>query len=130
MAGDTTSSGKDPRTAWNEVGQSFSDVGKRVSQRYREERGTAGSTAEAQKRAVNEAIRKVVDQLDQTFTSLGNALRDPETNEGLKRAGRSLSEALDATFSGIGSELRRRVRPKDSSEGPDRPGENTGPART
>ena len=44
MAGDTTSSGKDPRTAWNEVGQSFSDVGKRVSQRYREERGTAGST--------------------------------------------------------------------------------------
>src|SRR2546430_16231196 len=114
MAGDTTSSGKDPRTAWNEVGQSFSDVGKRVSQRYREERGTAGSTAEAQKRAVNEAIRKVVDQLDQTFTSLGHALRDPETDEGLKRAGRSLSEALDATFSGLGGEIKRRIGRKGS----------------
>jgi hypothetical protein len=108
MAKDAASEGKDPRKAWDQVGQHFSDVGRRISEHYREERGETGS-ASAQRRAVNDAIRRVVDQLDQTFTSLGNALRDPETNEGLKRAGRSLSEALDATFSGLGGEIKRRI---------------------
>lgn len=114
MAKDAASEGKDPRKAWDQVGQHFSDVGRRISERYREERGETGSASAAQLPAVSDAIRKVVGQLDQTFTSLGNALRDPETNEGLKRAGRSLSEALDATFSGLGGEIKRRIGRKES----------------
>ncbi len=127
MAKDQAGEAKDPRRAWNEVGQHFTDVGRQISDKYRQERGTTGPASEEQREAINEAIRRVVDQLDQTFTSIGNALRDPETNEGLKRAGRSLSEALDATFSGIGSELKRRVVRKGPDDGTGRPGETAGP---
>jgi hypothetical protein len=122
--------GKDAKRAWDDVGKQFSDVGKRISERYRGEKGQTGTTAESEQRAVGDAIQRVVDQLDQTFTALGNALRDPETTEGLRQASRSLSQALDATFSGVGGELRRRFGRKGPSEGPDRPGEDAGPART
>jgi hypothetical protein len=119
MTEDPDSEDKDTRKAWNQVGTDFSEARRRISERYREERGEKDATSGAERRAVNDAIRNVVDQLDQTFTSLGNALRDPETNESVKRAGRSLSEALDATFSGLSGEIKRRVG-RRSSGGPER----------
>jgi Flp pilus assembly pilin Flp len=63
---------------------------------------------------VNDTIKKVVDELDQAFTGLGNALRDPQTKESLNKAAKSLGDALDATFSGLGERLRKGGGKKDA----------------
>ncbi|HEV8420546.1 MAG TPA: hypothetical protein VGR13_04250 [Actinomycetota bacterium] len=105
---------KQTREAWAEVGQHFSDVGKRIGEHYRnlEEEETRTSAA-TQRETVNDVIKKVVDQLDQAFTGLGNALRDPQTKDSLNKAAKSLGEALDSTFSGLGERMRQRNAKKE-----------------
>ncbi len=74
-----------------------------------------------QRQTVNDAIKKVVDELDQAFTGLGNALRDPQTKESVNKAAKSLGNALDSTFSGLGERLRKgsakKGSPEDSGQG-------------
>jgi hypothetical protein len=101
---------KDTRKAWNDVGERFSELGRRFNEHYRKLGKDAGAAAEQQRQAMNEALRKTVDQLDQTFTAVGDALRDPETKTTLNRAVRSLGDALGTTFQTVGDEIGRRVR--------------------
>jgi len=108
---------KDTRKAWDEVG-------KRIGEHYRSLEKETRTSAETQRQNMNDAIKKVVDGLDQAFTGLGNALRDPQTKESLNKAAKSFSEALDTTFSGIGQKLRQRS-PKEppGATGPGEPGD-------
>lgn len=108
---------KDTRKAWDEVGKQFSDVGKRIGEHYRGLEKETRTSAETRRQTVNDAIKKVVDELDQAFTGLGNALRDPETKQSLNKAAKSLSDALDSTFSGLGERMRQRGSRKDSPSG-------------
>ncbi len=48
--------------------------------------------------------------MDRMFTSLGNALRDPNVREDAKEAAETLLSALGATFQQIGDEVRHTVR--------------------
>src|SRR6266496_6399517 len=107
---------KATRKAWEEVGQHFSNVGKRIGEHYRNLEGEAKTSAETQRQTVNDAIKKVVDEMDKTFTGLGNALRDPQTKDSLNKAAKSLGDALDSTFAGLGDRIRQRGR-KDSPGG-------------
>ena len=109
MAGDAGGDDRDTRKAWNEVGDQFSELGRRFSQHYRRQGRDATAAAEEQRQAMNEAFRKAVDQLDQAFTSVGEALRDPETKKSLNQAVRSLGDALGTTFQNLGSDIGRRV---------------------
>src|SRR5437762_10380316 len=93
MAGKTGSEGE-TKKAWEEVGQHFSDVGKRVGEHYRGLESETRTSAETQRQTVKDAIQKIVDELDQAFTGLGNALRDPQTKDSLNKAAKSLGDAL------------------------------------
>jgi hypothetical protein len=115
---------KEPRKAWDEVGKQFSDVGKRIGEHYRSLEKEARTSAETQRQTVNEALKKAVAELDQAFTGLGNALRDPQTKESLNRAAKSLGDALDSTFSGLGKKLRHRgSKDGPGAAGPSEPGD-------
>jgi uncharacterized protein YyaL (SSP411 family) len=115
MAGKTGNEGE-TKKAWEEVGQHFSDVGKRIGEHYRSLESETKTSAAAQRENVKDAIQKVVDELDQALTGLGNALRDPQTKESLNKAAKSLGDALDSTFAGLGDRIRQRGR-KDSPGG-------------
>lgn len=133
--------GRSAREAWDEVGEHFASLGKRVGEHYRsldagadqeagvdEEAGT-GSQAEADRRRLDDAVRTLTDRLDQAFTSVGNALRDPETRTAMDRAARSLGDALARTFSDVEQGIRRRAgRPRNPGEPPAGGGTSSGPA--
>ncbi len=117
----------DAKRAWDQVGDSFSKLGRKISEGYRqsEEQRASGSNAakgEGQKEsAVGDAIRRATDELDRAFTSLGDTLRDDETQEQLRDTSRKLGDALEVTFTAISEEVRRAVRgrrPPDANEGP------------
>src|SRR6266540_5073133 len=95
---------KATRKAWEEAGQHFSNVGKKIGEHYRNLEDEAESSAETQRQTVSDALKKVVDEVDQAFTGLGNALRDPQTKDSLNKAAKSLGDALDSTFSGRGAD--------------------------
>lgn len=119
MAEQSEKGEKETRKAWEEVGQQFSDVGQRIGEHYRKLEGETKTSA-AQRQNFNDAIKKVVDELDHAFTGLGNALRDPQTKESLNKAAKSFGEALDSTLSGLGQRMRRSSRkgpPGDTRHG-------------
>jgi Flp pilus assembly pilin Flp len=116
MAAGSGSEEKETKKAWEEVGTHFSSVGKQVGEHYRKLEQDAGAASAEERRSLNAALKDVVEKLDQAFTGLGNALRDPGTQDSLKRAGKSLGNALDTTFSKVGDEIRQRTRKKNGGE--------------
>jgi len=123
MAEQSGSGEKGTRKAWDEVGKQFSHVGKRIGEHYRSLESETRTSAETQRQTVNDAIKKVVDEMDKAFTGLGNALRDPQTKESLNKAAKSLGQALDSTFSGLGQKLRQRgSKDEPGANGPGEPG--------
>jgi hypothetical protein len=117
----------DAKRAWDEVGDSFSKLGRKISEGYRQldERVAPDPnprTTEGQKEGVvPDAIRRATDELDRAFTSLGNTLRDSETQAHLLETGRKLGDALEITFTSISDQIRRAGRdrrPPDTGQGP------------
>jgi DNA-binding ferritin-like protein len=104
------------KKAWDEVGERFTDVGRKVGEQYRKLGDEAPPMTAAERRKVDEAVQGVVNQLDRTFTSIGNAMRDAESRESLNRAVRSFGDALAATFSGVSSEIRAKLGGKSPDE--------------
>ena len=102
------------RKAWDEVGERFTEVGRKVGDHYRKLDKESPPTKDAQRRDLNEAVQGAVEGLDQAFTSLGNAIRDPEAKQSLNRAARSFGEALSATLSGLSGEIRGKLRSGDA----------------
>ena len=120
------------KAAWDKVGQEFRALGRQVRQRYEEQsrpeepgaplRGslvdqegreeTAEPRAEgppaADRRKVDETLEKLRDSLEQAFSALGDAVRDPQVGEQTKKAAGSLSEALNATFAEASERFRKR----------------------
>jgi hypothetical protein len=95
------------RTAWDEVGNRFAELGRRLGDQYRKLGEERGPTEQEEVRSsVKEAVQVAVQQVDQAFTSVGNALRDPDSKQELQRAARSLADAVSATFSDLSSEIR------------------------
>lgn len=101
------------KEAWDRVGQDFSDLGRQVKQRYAERE--RAEQAPADKRKVDEALRQLADSLDEAFTALGDAIRDPQFGEQTKKAAGSLSDALAATFAEMSERFRSRREPPSSS---------------
>ena len=102
------------RKAWEEVGERFTEVGRRISEHYRKLGAATGAAAEEQGRALNDAVKKAVDELDHALTAVGDSLRDQQTQDSLKQAARSFGDAVSATFADLGEEIRKRVGRKDS----------------
>ena len=118
------------KAAWDQVGQEFRALGRQVKQRYEESRPekpgaplrgslvdkedgeeTAEPRAEgppADRRKVDDALQKLTESLDQAFSALGDAVRDPKVGEQTKKAATSLSDALTATFAEASERFRKK----------------------
>jgi formiminotetrahydrofolate cyclodeaminase len=102
------------KEAWDRVGRDFSDLGRQVRQRYAQ-RERAEQAATPDKRKVDEALRQLADSMDEAFTALGDAIRDPQFGEQTKKAAGSLSDALAATFAEVSERFRARREPPAGS---------------
>jgi hypothetical protein len=123
------------KSAWDQVGQEFRELGRQIKQHYEQhyeqqprpagETGPAGqqsqagpSSAEApgdqgpapaaDRRKVDDALQKLTESLDQAFSALGDAIRDPQFGEQTKKAAGSLSDALTATFAEASERFRKK----------------------
>ena len=119
------------KAAWDQVQQEFRTLGRQVKQHYEESRSekpeaplrgslvdkegpeeTAEPRAEgpppADRRKVDEALQKLTESLDQAFSALGDAVRDPKVGEQTKKAASSLSDALNVTFAEVSDRFRKK----------------------
>ena len=98
----------DVESAWKEVGEKFTELGYKFRDHYRkleaERTDGEGTTEESEK-----AFKKVTDELDTAFSSVGNAFRDAEVKDDAKTAANSLLSAFGATFQEIGDAFQRAV---------------------
>jgi hypothetical protein len=115
------------KAAWDRVGEDFKALGRQVKQHYdarpKPERAQAPQAAEGQeppaadgqahepaadRRKVDDALQKLTESLDQAFSALGDAVRDPQVGEQTRKAASSLSDALTATFAEASERFRKK----------------------
>jgi hypothetical protein len=104
------------KAAWDRVGEDFKALGRQMKQHYDErpkpERPQAaegqGQERSADRRKVEDALQKLTEALDQAFSALGDAVRDPQVGEQTKKAASSLSDALNATFAEASERFRKK----------------------
>jgi hypothetical protein len=101
------------KKAWQEVADNFSTLGRHVSAKYRATAGTESEAEEAERQKLGKAVRSAIDQLNDVFTSLGDALREPEGKAALSQSVRSVGKALTTTFQEVGDEIGKTFSPKD-----------------
>jgi hypothetical protein len=94
------------KAAWDEVGDRFADLAKRVKDRYDANVGFG----EEQREKMNDALRDLGDTLDAGFAAIGDSLRDPAMRDDLKGAGVAVADALAATFNDVADEIRNAAR--------------------
>jgi len=115
------------RAQWEKVGEEFRALGRQVKQHYdqrpRPEQpaeqpaseqpgtdrpGTGPGAPSEDRRKVDDALQKLTESLDQAFSALGDAIRDPQFGEQTRKAASSLSDALNATFAEASERFRMR----------------------
>jgi hypothetical protein len=90
------------------VDQAGSEQPRAGAQGDRPEAAGGGGRPAPDRRKVDEALQKLSEALDQAFTALGDAVRDPQVGEQTKKAASSLSDALTATFAEASERFRKR----------------------
>jgi hypothetical protein len=123
------------KAQWEKVGEEFRVLGRQVKQHYDqrprpgqpgpEQQGAeqqghgqpegdqAASGADqpapsADRRKVDDTLQKLTESLDQAFSALGDAIRDPQFGEQARKAANSLSDALNATFAEASERFRKK----------------------
>jgi hypothetical protein len=95
-------------SAWKEVGEKFQELGYKFRDHYRKLESERAESEEATEES-EQAFKKVTDELDTAFASVGNAFRDAEVKDDAKAAANSLLSAFGATFQEIGDALQRAI---------------------
>ena len=122
------------KAAWDQVGQEFRELGRQIKQHYEqqprpadqeattgqesaqgpggqgsaESPGDQGPAPATDRRKVDDALQKLTESLEQAFSALGDAIRDPQFGEQTKKAAGSLSDALTATFAEASERFRKK----------------------
>ena len=122
-SGDERSGSGGREAAWDEVAASFSNLGKQVRKRF--ERTSDESAAEhpSTREGGGDTVRRLIDTLDDTFTRLGETVRDPEFRREAGSSVGRLGEALGVTLREFGDQLQGRFGRSrtESSPGEDMP---------
>jgi hypothetical protein len=100
------------RAAWDQVGEDFKTLGRQVRHHYEQARSEQDQPGQgpppADRRKVDEALQKLTESLEQAFSALGDAVRDPQVGEQTRKAAGSLSDALNATFAEASERFRKK----------------------
>ena len=70
------SSPENAKQAWNDVGERFSSLGRRLSGHYREAGGAGRATVEGSQRKLEEAAREIGNEIGRAFAALGDTISD------------------------------------------------------
>ncbi len=92
------------RSAWDDVAVHLSNLGAHVRERF-EDSAVAGGPSSKQE---GDSVRRWIDTLDDAFTSLGDAVRDPAFRQEAESSVERLADALGGTLSDLGEQLQRR----------------------
>jgi hypothetical protein len=143
---DERSSSGTREAAWDDVATRFGNLGKQVRKRFERPAETpetppgetpagetpagetpAGETpAAARESAGGDTVRRWIDTLDDTFTKLGETVRDPEFRREAGSSVGRLGEALGVTLREFGDQVqgrfgRTRTEPAPGEDMPDVP---------
>lgn len=99
----------DNKQAWDQVGRDFTDLGQHLKRHYSRQ-AEAEQPAPDDQRKVDAALRRLTESLDQIFTSLGDAIRDPEFAQQARKTANSLGDALSSTFADAGQRFRSKSK--------------------
>lgn len=98
---------------WDEVAERLASIRSKVRGHFREEE----SPTEPSKDEIKQALRTLGSAVERGADAVGDAFRDPEMKEEIRKLGSSLVAAFGAAFREIGEELRRdRATPEPPNE--------------
>ena len=95
----------DPKQAWNEVGERFTSLGKRLADNYRAGGMQAPSMKETQ-RSVEEVVKEIGNQLGRALEALDETVRDNEARKDLKGAFDALGSAISSSVDEAAGAIR------------------------
>jgi len=98
----------DVESAWKEVGEKFTELGYKFRDHYRKLESERADSGEATEES-EQAFKKVADEVDTAFSSVGNAFRDADVKDDAKSAANSLLAAFGATFQEVGDAFQRAI---------------------
>lgn len=92
------------KESWNEVGDRFTAVGKRLAGHY-DKRGDGASAKETQHK-VEEVVREIGNQLGRAFEAVDDTMRDDAARQDLKQAFNALGTAISSTVEDAATAFR------------------------
>jgi hypothetical protein len=92
------------KNGWNEVGDRFTAVGKRLAEHYVER--NEGAPAKQTQHKVEEVVREIGDQLERALEAVDDTVRDDAAREDLKQAFNALGSAISATVEDAAAAIR------------------------
>jgi len=108
--------------AWQNVGEEFTELGRRFRQRY-EARGEATEPKEEveaeESSDLTQAMEAIGEGLERVFGSIGDSLQDDEVKSQARSAFSSLLDAIGDTFSELGDEVRGMGQRNEGDEATD-----------
>jgi hypothetical protein len=108
------------KQAWNDVGERFSSLGRRLSGHYREAGGAGRATVEGSQRKLEEAAREIGNEIGRAFAALGETISDDDAKQDLKRAVSAIGDAVTVTVNEAGKAVRSRGVADEQPQRPDR----------
>jgi len=114
------SSPENAKQAWNDVGERFSSLGRRLSGHYREAGGAGRATVEGSQRKLEEAAREIGNEIGRAFAALGDTISDDDAKQDLKRAVSAIGDAVTVTVNEAGKAVRSRGTTDEQPQRPDR----------
>ena len=109
----------DQRKAWEEVGESLNQVGRRLKEQFEKE--GLGKDAAPEGKKVEDALKTLADAVGQAFDAVGAAVSDEGFRKDVTKAARSFGEAMAQTFDQVGDELRERMSNRKARDGEQKP---------
>jgi hypothetical protein len=91
------------KDSWNEVGDRFTAVGKRLAGHYEQRNG--GNPKDTQHK-VEEVVREIGNQLGHAFEAVDDTVRDDAARQDLRQALNALGTAISSTVEDAASAFR------------------------